>query len=300
MMEEEKKLTPYEADAEMRAFIERNAVASLRHREWADALKRLQEVEKASGDKMKEYAQGLADKEDAPLLKRMRELYVRMGKLQGGDSAERIKQIFLAVFKKMSSRTKEVTAKPPDSRYGWRYTIGKDGFGRRYNVQAEAIYSYDGVVGVLQKKDEILQTMKNMRGMAPWCERLKKFSDILKAPEIFQNEMAMEVKLERPVLLPTEYRATEYGVTSSDRLQFSSSSFLKLLYEKPNDYEESRRVMTSDKTVRCGFSYMQLRPHLKQLVEQLEQKLLPEIEKGENVIKELQEEFKTELTMQAL
>jgi hypothetical protein len=296
--EDEKKLmTEYESDSAMRQFIERNAVAALRFEEWGAALVRLQEVENGSRDGVQGYAQQKAKKEDLPILRKLGALQERLAALQGGSSSKEIARVFKKVFVKMSSRTREVTKKQEKARYA--FTIGNDGFGRRYNVQSDGIRRYEEIVALLACRAEVVASLKEMRGMSAWIAKFERFADIVRVPEMFGGDEGVVISLPRSVLLPSDvhYRS-EQGVVSSSEVEFSSRDHLRLAYTVP--FSGSVHVVDFDGDVHCGFSYMQLREHLPMILAEVEKRLVPDLERGEKVIEELQEAFKAELTMNSL
>lgn len=301
MDKKKKVMNEYEADIVMRQFVEWNAVASMRFNEWMSSFEKLKGVENDSGDSIVEYAQKMYE-QDKPLISRLMKLHNRLEKLQGSSAQSSIRDVFTSVFNKMASRTKEVVGKDSGSGgSGRKITVGSTGFGLRWNVQSEAIHSFNDMCRVLEKKDEILVSMNNMRGMKPWCERLERFSAIVSEPDIFSDDRETFVDLPRPVLLPTLWRVEHNGIKDSRKIAFSTGDVLSLIYkDERGDDGESTHSVLSKSNVGCGFSYLQLRANLKEIVEELEVRLVPHLDKGEGVVKELQDEFKTELTMQAL
>ena len=308
MMDNEKEvISEYEADAIMRNFIEVNTVSAIRFNEWFTKFTELDKLEKNCADDMTAYANKLLE-QDGLLLDRLKNMQNRISKIQSLKLHQDIVDIFKTIFIKMCSRTTLVAGKA-DKSYSEKITIGTTGFGLRFNKRSAEMKGINDLINVLSKKDEIITSMKGMRGMQLWITKFERFAKLVSCPEMFVRDSPVMLVLDRPVLLPTQYESRYEGIKEANHISFSVNDMLTLKYGLARDVKEgvetdvfsgSHKVMSSYSiSVYCGFSYMQLRSKLPDIVKRFEAKIIPSIESVEGLIPALQKEFKSELTLQA-
>lgn len=217
------------------------------------------------------------------------------------SKSDQVCKMFVQLFKNLRSRTTEVEGVKIGSS---KLTVGKGGFGTRWNVKADQVTAWDSsaIFEILDKAEEIAEWMKNNR-MKDQADRLLRFAEKAK---VFAQAERMSYKKDvsdKGILYISVYDET-YNVVAL-RLD---GDLLRVVCKKKNgeDDDEHTETVAEYTPYDSGDCYINLRSPYTYYVarEEFISMVEPFIERCNNIkataekdFAGLKEEFKRELTL---
>jgi len=234
-MGEEKESRKFSSEEEMKDFVFQKFEQAKIHFGERDRLRDLQEQQDKIGrelviktyekdedgdeNEVTEYIRDWLSKEKE--FERLGRLLERFENTQGSQMRGQIRDIFLKVFKDIRAQTKVVTTLYSEDKINTgqsdraKITIGKCGFGIRYNIQAAKPDSRDLAVFV-ERKDDIIAGLKSLK-LKEWADRFERFVELM--PEVSSNgSIKIEYPLSKPVVVAPQYSSDR--IDECDRIVF--------------------------------------------------------------------------------
>ena len=113
----------------------------------------------------------------------------------GDDFKNAIFSMFKKIFVNMKGRTQEL----PLEIAKYKVTVGKCGFGYRWNVQTQELSYSDKMFELISHREEVIDALRKVK-MDDWAKKFKKFCDCL--PQMYVGTQ-VDIELKTPVRFPT-------------------------------------------------------------------------------------------------
>lgn len=250
---------------------ERDRLKELKDKQQEVAKGLVEEMYSGDDNVVKEFVDTwLEEGEQKELFMKMKKFSKQLEDSRGYAEKARITEVFKTIFKDIRSQTK-IVCDLYDEEHAKKYgssrskiTIGKCGFGIRYNIQSRELSSTGDIDALVARKDDIVAGLKTLK-LKAWADKFEKFIKYL--PQVNKSgDVVFEHKLKKSYDLMPQYN--DISVSSFDKLMFKSQHIFFKNEENGNEYHLVTQYGYRDETPyqvssgRCYPTIMQIREEL--------------------------------------
>lgn len=289
-MKEEREIA-WEGKVSFGRFVGAANESSRKHAVWQatqDGLVQVQE-EVSKDVSFSKFVNGLMGRDNS--FNEMKKTMDEYELVTGDKFKNEIVRIFKVAFKKAKSKNVVVAAarvRTSEVRGASAICIGPPGFSLRRNVQAQPIRNYGEMVEVIERKDEVLASLRSMK-MFVVAGRFERFCDCVPA---LGSERGLSMKLRSQVILPTRF----------SREPPKSAEKMEILGGREANYITvgDEYFCMSKPGWREMLVYLQLHNDMPEYVKECKERMTPAITRAKSSIEALQKEFGRQLFADAL
>lgn len=210
--------------------------------------------------------------------------------------------IFTTVFTDLKSRTVEVEGVKIT---GQKLTVGKTGFGIRWNVKSEPISRYEAtaILQIIENAEPIAEWMENNR-MKGHAENLRKF--VKHAKTTADSTLEMDCDVTEPLIMTSRWGNSYNSVKG---VKMNGSEFRAIVEDKEGD-TETEKILEFQKVGRNSlenythlnspYVFLRTRELFKGMHQEYVDKCKVIQATAQQEFDQLKEEFKKELTLRSL